>query len=81
MIAAVFQAWMVVGIAVGVIAIFALMILDAKPYDDEGRPILDEDLTAWEDWEFPNQDDQLSFLAEEPTYWDDWGYDGWEDDR
>lgn len=72
MIAAAFQAWMVVGICIGVIAIFALMILDAQPYDDEGRPIKDSEFTDWADWDFPNH---------EPSYYDDWGYDEWEENR
>lgn len=76
MIAAAFQAWMVVGIAIGVIAIFALMILDAQPYDDEGRPIKDSEFSEWRDWEWPDD------WHEEPSYWDDWGHDGnWEERR
>lgn len=44
---------MIAAIFAAVVAIFVLIILDDRPLDDEGMPVLDQEFTDWIDWDWP----------------------------
>ena len=47
---------MIAAVFIAVVTIFVLLILEDRPHDDEGKPLLDEEFTEFRDWQWPDDE-------------------------